>query len=151
MSFNQGILNNLDLNNLDLNNIDARSFDDPSRLSDYVNRNLNNLDARSFDDPSRLSDLINRDLQNPDPNLLMQGLDLNAPPAPDINNDAGKYAEVFKALAQASEGMRAQINPNIPGLLQARPYQPAEQQPMPQQMMPNAYMQMLQSMMNRGY
>jgi len=112
---------------------------------------LNNLDARSFDDPSRLSDLVNRNLQNPDPNLVMQGLDLNAPSAPDINNDAGKYAEVFKALAEQSEGMTAQVNPNIPGLLQASAYQPVAQQPMPQQMMPNAYMQMLQSMMNRGY
>ena len=117
---------------------------------------LNNLDPRSFDDPSRLADYVNRDLQNPDPNLVMQGLDLNAPPAPDINNDAGKYAEMFKALAEQSQGMTAQVNPNIPGLLQARAYQPVAQQPMPQQampqqMMPNAYMQMLQSMMNRGY
>ena len=141
MYFNQGILNNLE----------ARSFDDPGRLSDYVNRNLQNLDPRSFDDPSRLSDLINRSLENPDPSLVMQGLDLNAPPAPDINNNAGKYAEMFKALAEQSEGMKAKIDPNILGLLQARPYQPVQQQPMPQQMMPNAYMQMLQSMMNRGY
>jgi len=91
---------------------------------------LNNLDERSFDDPSRLSD--------------------------DINNDAAKYAKMFKALAEQSEGMTSQVNPNIPGLLQARPYQPVAQQPMPQQampqqMMPNAYMQMLQNMMNRGY